>query len=59
MQFAEQLLGMQAHQFQYAGNRRGFAGMIADPEIPVLVHGQVTAVHGPQTDELYTQLIEA
>lgn len=54
---AETLLDVELQEFRYAGNRRAWAGTNRTHEIPVLMHGQVTAIRGPQSDTVYQNLI--
>lgn len=56
--FAEGLLGAQLVEFRYCGNRRAWRGRTATG-VPVLVHGQVTAINGPQSDDSYRELVRS
>lgn len=55
--FAELLLDTELCEFRYTGNRRAWSGTSRASGIPVLMHGQATAIWGPQTDALYQDLI--
>lgn len=54
--FAADLLEAPLCEFRYAGGRRAWCG-VAFGTIPVLVHGQVGQIWGPQSDALYGDMI--
>lgn len=54
----EEMFDTDLREFRYDGSRRAFHGMAGPGRTPILVHGQVGSIKGPQSDSLYVNLIQ-